>query len=725
MKIALGVLLFACTSLFGADCALTGVYSTLAGTAGHYTNHTGTGCTGGSFIPGNGDSVTLTGAALTIAPGESWSIGISGTSSTTDVTLAASTILTVNGAMTYRGGIFMAASTVINGGGSLIHDSSLSATPASTFYPIELAGNAVVNMAGNSATCTYSEPIWTGAGCAVLTSITTNSAAFGYLDNSLGSGYSGSFKCSYCAVSNMGSPTRNAVSVGMFNAPNPANNLILANVSFFNCGQVFVQSNVNVSLSNVSFAGGINTQDAGEDFQHDDASTNTVTRSISNVSFGNGYKFVSAGPYSITKTFIGGMPQTANAAGMVSGTFSENMVSGNQQDFSFPNSALNYLLMYRFMTTGLAGHMLTVPGTGAYSPGTTQTITNAYVEWPDDLAVNNGKFFITNGANPSSPTQTIASNLLLVPNKRGLGVGFVTDQASINESNNILTVNHGTFWVQGGMSGTSGANVIDEAGASNSVENFQANIFSSDTNFFKSVSSFPSGPSNNTIQTADYNVAATTCQATNSLCPNCTNQSHCWTHKCTAGSGISCPAGVHDLDTTQGGPVLASFVDTSRRIATWDTNGPPSNATCPTWATSTLYTFIAGTKVCVSVSNASVYGGTAINYVLRVGGTHTSGASTQPDSGASWQNVWEPAGLYDLRAALVAGTTYGGNSAVKAFWLWAGAGWTPTNTLYRMTFPGDTNAVTNLGAFQMGDPSSAKVVVIVEVKDGNIVVKIK
>jgi hypothetical protein len=698
-----GVLLLTLSSVaaFGNACALSsGAYAALASTAGHWT---GSGCTGGSYVAGNGDSADISAASLTIGSAESWTIGTSGAVGTNDVLTGTTGSLTISGTVTLRGNITSQQGTsvaiVINAGGTLQFDSTHSSAPTAIYYEYIASGwSRGIEFNGNSSACSFNGVAFAGSSCAVLTSVTTGGALGGDVNMEAGPATDSEvFGGSYAAISNLGSPSRNAVELSQPSA-SPTNNLTLDHFSVSNCGMFFAQAFVNVNIHNFAFIGGVNTQDQSEDFDFNDEASNSITRVITDGVFTSGLKVVSGGAWTTERLYLAQM-----LGGSASGTCNELIYPTSTNDISIPCSSINYLVMFR-NSTATTGHFLDVPGTPA---GTTQNISGMYCEFPDaDSGGNQGKCLLTNGANPASPTQTNVSNLLLVPNKSNNGnaelVGGVGSSSTIND---LLTVTHATVWAQGCSSLSTGAStcqlaLVDESGPSNNTLNFEANIIYSDLPLGKSLVQDVSSPSTNTIKIADYNVAGSTIYATNSFCSLCTNQANGWTHKCVTAAGVTCPAGVHDLDTVHGGPIAPGFVNTSFRVATWDTLGPPANAVCTAWASGTVYTYVPGTPVCVSVSNPGVYGGLSINYILTA--THVSGSSTQPDSGASWRNNWEYASLYDFRNEIVAGVKYSGNSPAKAFWTWAGTGWVPTAPAYRTTFPGDTNPVTNMGAFQMG-----------------------
>jgi hypothetical protein len=130
------LLIIACLPAFPNACVLaSGTYATLASTAGHWT---GTGCTGGGYVAGNGDSADVSAAtSLTVAVGETWIVGTSGATGTNDIVIGATAVVNVNGTMTMRGNVTVGAGTtnviIIGPGGVLQFDSSASSSPTTTY----------------------------------------------------------------------------------------------------------------------------------------------------------------------------------------------------------------------------------------------------------------------------------------------------------------------------------------------------------------------------------------------------------------------------------------------------------------------------------------------------------------------------------------------------------------------------------------------------------------
>jgi hypothetical protein len=495
---------------------------------------------------------------------------------------------------------------------------------------------------------------------------------------------------SYAAISNLGSATpRNAINISQAGF-NTATSFTLDHFSFFNCGRVNVAVNTNVSLTNGAFTGGLDA--VSGDFEMDESGALAITRVIHDVYFGLMIKLVSPQTWDIQRVAMA--PATlSNYQSMGPSACNEilTIIPGNTGDAILPCNTVNYWLVLSD-GTNQTPHLTNV----GELDGQTQNISNLYCDQPESNGIQEGKCIVANGFSPTNPTPTNISNLLQVPRKDGTGGAWLFGGAGPGFANQLVTITHATSNV------ADVAVAIDEGGTGALSISLEASIITGGSGFLKTQSLNPSAPCNNCAKLVDYNVATGTYSATDSLCSNCTNQGNGYGTKCTPTTGVSCPAGTHDVDVVHGSPVAAGFANTNFRFATWDTLGLPANAACTPWATGTVYTYVQSAPTCVSVQNLNIYQTASVNY--RLVASHTSGASTKPDSGASWRNDWEYASKYDFRKDLASGTLYSGNHTIKAFWNWVGTGWTPTNALYRTTFPGDTNTVTNLGAFQMTAP---------------------
>jgi hypothetical protein len=173
---------------------------------------------------------------------------------------------------------------------------------------------------------------------------------------------------------------------------------------------------------------------------------------------------------------------------------------------------------------------------------------------------------------------------------------------------------------------------------------------------------------------ADYNAADSSLLLVRSGCLNDTNQGNGYNGVWTV------TPGAHDMTASP------SFIDAMRSLIFFPSKY--SGITAAAWVTSTAYS-VGDVR---SDFNASVFGGLTILY--RCISAHTSGSTTEPGVGASWQTKWEWYGLYQIRSDYVSHPTYIDGalpgctaaspcSPAMARIAWARRGHTPTNPLLR------------------------------------------
>jgi hypothetical protein len=135
-------------------------------------------------------------------------------------------------------------------------------------------------------------------------------------------------------------------------------------------------------------------------------------------------------------------------------------------------------------------------------------------------------------------------------------------------------------------------------------------------------------------------------------------------------------SGAHDTYTAS----LPPFVDRTRSLLNYDQLALGASA-APAWQTSTAYT--AGSSI-VSTSSAGFFGGATFNWRARQ--THTSSSATQPETGSTFEDYWEPAALATIRAQVVAG-----QPGIHQLVDWVRRGFTATNPkLWCAASDGDT-----------------------------------
>src|ERR1035441_8947438 len=197
-------------------CTLSASHN-LSASGGHWT---GTGCTGGSYIPAAPDTVTLA-DGVTLTQDQNWSIGASGAVNTTPAISSANTgQVVVNGGftLTMRGDGLTTGNNstpflTFNAASHLVFDSSASANPTTTRYRI-----------GNTTAYNYRGLVFSGTSAShvTVTSNTTGGALPGIFQPgaSVGSGTYGlaNIRGSYIDFSYIGDASASA----FFFASDPA-----------------------------------------------------------------------------------------------------------------------------------------------------------------------------------------------------------------------------------------------------------------------------------------------------------------------------------------------------------------------------------------------------------------------------------------------------------------------------------------------------------------------
>jgi hypothetical protein len=604
------------------------------------------------------------------------------------------------GILRVRGPVSTGARTTtviqIDAGGRLTWDSTQAAAPASTQYewtgPVT-TGQGVINFNGNGTGCAYHGLTYSGSTCASMTSDLTGGALPGTINGITQQFGVGGLTGQYATIANMGTATVPAVLLQELNG-NPFNPLTLDHFSVYNSGRIAALVNTTSSLKHFATVAGVNTSHNGEDIDLTD-STGTAGRTVTDCYASNVIGVEIDGmvaPWDVSRCIYLHTPQfTATGTG-VTGT-TANGIMLEDLSVTFPFSTVNYLYYFYNITAKDNPHFFAPYGSAP------ETIANLVCESPDDVTADTGECIGVQTPAPSSSNLVTVKSLLLLPSKTGKGTSELI--SDVGNSNAIFDFEHVTglcapWCFQMDENGTYATKITVRASILGS--------FNGDATTKAETLSPPSTPATDPFTIADYNAGLSTITATNPACTLCTGQGNGYAVK------TSFTLGVHDLDITNGSPVAPGWVNSNYRLATFDTLGPPGNAVCTAWVTGTVYTYSAAAPTCVSVTNSGVYGSLAINY--RLTASHTSGSTTLPDSGASWRTDWEYASLYDLRVAMVTGGTYTvgnqtGLDPVKALITWMATGWTPTNPKYRTTYPGDTSAITNLGAFPMPNQTGA------------------
>lgn len=678
------ILLISASLSFGAACTLVVSATSLAASAGLWT---GLGCTGPTFVPGNGDRATISGATLTIANGETWTIGSSPASGGTGAIVLGTTgmlIVGSGGSVIVRGDIRHGATNTfsqnvavqVNGGGTLTWDGTQNIGAIYGFTPTsELEwGQFFCNGSAGSH--------------AVVTSNLSGGAKAGSLGLSGGFTFVNSLVLNYCDVSNVGDAStpfaylEGDPGAGVF-VP-----LTVTHCAITNSGQMGSTAGIlgiDLTVQSSIFTGGLGSYDLVTTQLH----SGTVTGSV--LTLGADFNI-----WPTNGTISGNYFQRVTELGISDvGPFFDNFIRNDTSTLTIWSLTNPMSGVYFFDDVTAQDNPHFTQGT----PNQASIVTNSIFESPDNVTTDTGEAYETT-ASASSPFNYLLQRSIVLPSKTGLGIAELG--AVVMALSNVTNQYFHNSIVSGGGIGTNTALQIDEAGASTSTLVAEANLFySAGSVNLKLNTQNPSAPSTDTCSptNCDYNFGYNTA-LTLAGCTNCTNQGRGY------GAKFSATPGAHDADIAKGtfNPYLASM---NNRVATWDTIYL-KNAVATAWATSTAYAVGA----LVSVATPGTYGGMPINY--RCTTAHTSGATTQPDVGVNWRNDWEYASLADLRTAVLAGTVYIDGSLpecqtacspVKTLVSWVRRGWTPQNgLLYNYTFPGDTSGIANIGASPMPSP---------------------
>lgn len=217
-----------------------------------------------------------------------------------------------------------------------------------------------------------------------------------------------------------------------------------------------------------------------------------------------------------------------------------------------------------------------------------------------------------------------------------------------------------------------------------------------------------------------YKIRDFTTGTTNVASPSNLDYNNAWNANLATNHGYQgtwspAPAATHDLN------VDPQFVDATRRTATWDSAYLGNTAT--EWSTlAAAYSFSVGDMV--SHVASSYYGGATINYrCIQAHARNT--ANSEPGVGSSWRTYWELASCYRLRTAVAAGTTYAPDSLnglsttsgpIETLVSWIKTGFAPTNSaLHNAAHDGtDIGAVAYVAASTAYTASISETVTISE-----------
>jgi hypothetical protein len=751
---ALIALLLIPSTAQGAACTLTNnassacssktcALSAIAADTGH-ANWSGTGCTANGYVPaggasaGAGDTITVpSGYHLTID--QNYTIGANNASnSTAAITTAGLTgpVEVGTGATLTLRGDFSATPSQYNlptaltmdAGSSLVFDSSLSASPATTRYRFGYGSGAQYyqKFVANGIAASHIVVTSCAAGnTAYCASPSTPGLAAQFRMGTVGSAPPLNSGVTMTAIYTDFSYIGDAASKGEFNAiqESAVDSTVYQHNTCNACGPWFsTPANFNVSTET-----------------HFDYNTWTNSpQAVTVPNLGIGFDTWSSGGRSITHNVFDTC-ETIIYAGHV--IWDNNYLGAGDcaigvetaQTWTFNHQTQDPGLVPMDVYSGGAtnGYYFLDraqdnPHWTGYAAAST-TISGFVFDEPDDVTTDSGEIFIpANGAY----TQGFSNNIL-VPSKTGKSVAEIGSTTTFAPSNASLTMNiyHNTWvggigfamlqtnengaslvpfavaesnlaWSNGGAYtkvnpdgsisyygtvNTSGTAVTWASGTVFTTGTAWNGIWLNIADAYYKVSSVTDNHHltltgsagtqtgavytqllKNAVTTADFNSADGHVSLT-LTCGGCANQGKGYVGEWTA------TPGTHDVSAAP------YFADQLRNVALWDTKYL-GNAPGTAWASGTAYS--AGQVV--SDSHAGYYGGATINF--RCIAAHTSGASTEPNVGASWRTDWEWASLADLRTAIAAGTTYAdgaigcaGCTAIQALVKWVQRGFTPQN----------------------------------------------
>jgi hypothetical protein len=635
----------------------------------------------GGVVPGNGDTVTIANGA-NIHVTDARTVGASPASgSTAAIALGTSGTITIDsgGSLNVRGD--MSAGTgstttalLVSGGGTFTWDST--AAPAGTHYTLVLPfqGWRPVIGLGTSTSCAYNPNTraFEGATCAIITSLLTGSGVSGNFGHAANS-YEGNFACDYCAISNLGDSVNSSLYVASNDAAlTPPPNLHLYHTSLKGSSTMSGYYSINVNLHNFDISspvpGPLNSTSVF--FQSHTSFPLTGLNISDGVIESMQLQTMPISPaWTVTRMFFSGNGSIFNMNAVNdadASNFNENIYTTFYNgEIAIPSRVNDYAYFFGNVTGLDNPHFNATPFNLS---GGTATSSHTICESPDSVTTDTGECALWIPGGTASPTLLAMTKYLLLPGKNQQATSEFMALVGTSSANNSYTLNHGVSISR------PGAIQFDETGTTvatiNSVRGtIMADLTGASASAYKLLTLNPASPSADRCLICDYNGGYNLLST--QTCTNCTNQGNGYAIKSSA------VLGTHDIDVIHGGANSnPRFLDTHRRFATWDTKGFPNRATGTAWVTATAY----AVGQTISVANSGTYFGDSINYTCTV--AHTSGATTKPDSGASWRTNWEYTSVQDIRAALVNGTTYAGSSPAKALIDWVGAGWQPQAPIY-------------------------------------------
>jgi hypothetical protein len=657
----------------------------LSASGGHWT---GTGCTGGSYIPIAGDS-TIISNTYTLTVDQNWTVGSSpanngvaaisvGTSGSVTVNTGITLKLLGNFTWTY-GGASNSTALQMNAGSTLVFDSSGAASASTTRYRYGGTGSSGSGGFRDFVANGTSASRVTVTSCSSISTASCGSPGTPGLAGQFRSGTSSTgatpddgqrMVVTYTDWSYIGDAAAFGEAFAPLEFTGDAGSYSVSYATCNYCGPFFTNAINFSSAQTVLFDHWLFTNSLGHGIELGGEALTTGSRTFRhnvfdlrwNDSDGACSSSQNQPGFTFQDNYFsnGWCASGTKTAVAMTDTFWRVLSNANPQ-WQFPNGNVTGAYFLSDVTSGAEYHLSQSATT------TSQTISGIINDTPDDATGQAGYQFLPPTAS-ASPITISWNNNLLLPTKTGSNHASLNGCTSVLPANTnpTMNLNHNTW--TGPTVGSAGMITLDEGAACLAPFNQLRStlMWAKSGTYSKAGVVQITTLSTTPITTITDNAADSSSHLTltNPSCSNCTNQANGYAAKWTSTPGAS--------------DFIAApyFADTTRNVATWDT--AYLHTAAGTQWTSGLGTLAYG--YIVSDPQATVYGGATINYRCYVlAGCNTATTATEPNIGASWRTQWEFASLADIRTATAAGTLYNGSTAIQALEAWVKQGFTPQN----------------------------------------------
>jgi hypothetical protein len=636
---------------------------------------------GGAGVPGNGDTVTIS-DSTTVTVSDARIIGTSGDSTTVAISEGNSGALIIanGGYLKVRGNIVFtspycspgcATYLTVQAGGIFEWDASQASSPSTTNYY-------------GSSTSAYSFRTFVTTGTSGNHAIVRSNAGGG---NGYFSQYivGGGYVFTYTDFTRIGTASVQAFGLrpdSLDSYPNESPWDATHN-TFINCGQAPSAVSTGLNPDDVfRHNNNVHTGSLSQIFSFTGASNATLTtgiRQIENNVFdadlSNPSGQIDLRGFTITGNYFGSIitPRNTQAGNCASfaGNFYHSPYSAGEMFVAACNVTGNYFMGDHH--DQLNYHWLDVGGVAGGI-----TVSGNVLEHTGIFVTENGKFIITN-VSPQSGAYSVVSNIILpnIGHKATFALASIM-QVTGAPSGVTYTLDHNTVFMGSvaavtTQEGSNGGG--DDLNPANQITSFRNNLLWSDLTAgngptYKLFAMQPGGLG--VCAACDYNASTNAKTDGGGYSGGANGYSDVF---------ISSTPGTHDINNLN--PLM---VDQTRNVATFDI-AYLGNAAAAAWSSGGSYS--VGNLV--SSSDATVYGGTVINYRWVNGtsqdsaGVNVVACSGNPKpglhdatNGPNSRACWEWASLYDIRQAVAAGTQYSGQGVIAALLGWVKAGMSPT-----------------------------------------------